>query len=103
MRFGFDKFLESHKQCKFSSTLGFDFLVQSYLQSTRVLDVVIVVKLMLANSLFPEVRTLSTLLNGLLRIRKFILFWEIFYESVNAGVKPNPYTCFAEQYRDVLL
>jgi pentatricopeptide repeat protein len=45
----------------------------------------------------------STLLNGLLRIRKFILFWEIFYESVNAGVKPNPYTCFAEQYRDVLL
>jgi pentatricopeptide repeat protein len=92
MRFGFDKFLESHKQCKFSSTLGFDFLVQSYLQSTRVLDAVIV-----------EVRTLSTLLNGLLRIRKFILFWEIFYESVNAGVKPNPYTCFAEQYRDVLL
>jgi uncharacterized protein YqhQ len=74
MRFGFDKFLESHKQCKFSSTLGFDFLVQSYLQSTRVLDTVIVVKLMLANSLFPEVRTLSTLLNGLLRIRKFILF-----------------------------
>jgi hypothetical protein len=80
MRFVFDKFLESHKQCKFSSTLGFDFLVQSYLQSTRVLDVVIVVKLMLANSLFPEVRTLSTLLNGLLRIRNFLLVWEIFYE-----------------------
>ncbi|KAK2391277.1 60S ribosomal protein L13-1 [Trifolium repens] len=59
----FRRFSESHKQCKFSSTLGFDFLVQSYLQSTRVLDVVIVVKLMLANSLFPEVRTLSTLLN----------------------------------------
>ncbi|WJX56580.1 hypothetical protein P8452_42227 [Trifolium repens] len=40
------------------------FSQQSYLQSTRVLDAVIVVKLMLANSLFPEVRTLSTLLNG---------------------------------------
>ncbi|KAK2428072.1 hypothetical protein QL285_026612 [Trifolium repens] len=50
------------------------FSQQSYLQSTRVLDAVIVVKLMLANSLFPEVwcvllcgSVLATLVLSLLR------------------------------------
>ena len=34
-------------------------------------------------------------MNGLLKVRKFITVWELFDESVNAGVRPDPYTCSA--------
>ncbi|XLR13728.1 hypothetical protein S83_041666 [Arachis hypogaea] len=94
-KFVFSCFLDSHRKCKFLSNLGFDLLVQSYLQNRRVLDAVVVAKLMLENKLLPEVRTLSALLNGLLRIRRFIMVLELFDESVNVGVRPDSYTCSA--------
>ncbi|KAL0390192.1 UNVERIFIED_CONTAM: putative pentatricopeptide repeat-containing protein [Sesamum calycinum] len=90
--FVFRIFCDSYKRCDFCSAYGFDLLVQSYVQSRRVLDSVLVVKSMKECGLFPEVRTLSAVLNGLIRIRKFDMVLGLFDEMfVRSGLQPDVY------------
>ncbi|MCE2055685.1 hypothetical protein HAX54_043188 [Datura stramonium] len=55
------------------------------------MDSVLIVRLMMEHSLVPEVRTLSTVLNGLIRVRRFDLVLQLFDKAVNWGVKPDEY------------
>jgi pentatricopeptide repeat protein len=60
----FEHFLNSYKKFNFASSLGFDLLIQNYVQNKRLSDGVLVVNLMKENKLLPEVRTRNALLNG---------------------------------------
>ncbi|KAK9940425.1 hypothetical protein M0R45_017087 [Rubus argutus] len=87
----FQSLLNSFKKFNCSSSLGFDLLVQNYVQNKRVLDGVVVVRLMRECKILPEVRTLNALLNGLVRSRHFNMVLQLFDELVNVGLRPDAY------------
>lgn len=65
--------------------------MHNYVQNKRVLDGVVVVRLMRECKLVPEVRTLNAVLNGLVRIRHFNVVLQLFDEFVNVGLRPDGY------------
>ncbi|KAK4783599.1 hypothetical protein SAY86_007973 [Trapa natans] len=84
----FGELLSWYRKCEFSSSLGFDLMIQVYTQNGRVLDAVLIFKLMVDESnLLPEMRTLSGLLNGLARARQFCLTLELFGYILNLGLQ----------------
>ncbi|EYU34904.1 hypothetical protein MIMGU_mgv1a023254mg, partial [Erythranthe guttata] len=89
----FRTLFDCYKRFDFYSAYAFDLLIQSYVQSRKVLDSVVVVKSMKECGLFPEVRTVSAVLNGLIRIRRsdmvLVLFDEMFVG--NDGLRPDVY------------
>lgn len=61
------------------------------MQNKRVLDGVVVVRLMRECEILAEVRTLNALFNGLVRIRHFNMVLQLFDEFVNVGLRPDAY------------
>lgn len=88
----FESLMNSYESCNFSSTYGFDLLIQTYVHYKRVLDSVLIVRLMRECRILPEVRTFSAVLNGLIVIKKFNLVLELFDEIVDVGLRPDVYT-----------
>ncbi|EYU18951.1 hypothetical protein MIMGU_mgv1a0208821mg, partial [Erythranthe guttata] len=88
----FRNLFDCYKRFDFYSAYAFDLLIQSYVHSRKVLDSVVVVKSMKECGLFPEVRTVSAVLNGLIRIRRsdmvLVLFDEMFvgYDELRPDV-----------------
>lgn len=76
----FRELFDSYRRFDFYSVYGFDLLVQSYLQGRRVSDSVLIVRLMKECDLLPEVRTLSAVLNGLIKMRQFEMAVGLFDE-----------------------
>ncbi|XP_047330858.1 putative pentatricopeptide repeat-containing protein At5g59900 [Impatiens glandulifera] len=89
--FVFESLLVALRETNFSSTYGFDLLVQTYLRYKRVLDSVIVVRLMRDFSIKPEARTVSAVLNALIRTKQFELALNLFDEVSTAGLQPDPF------------
>ncbi|KAK6163210.1 hypothetical protein DH2020_000074 [Rehmannia glutinosa] len=90
--FVFQNLFDSYKRFDFYSLYGFDLLVQSYVQSRRILDSIMVVRSMKECGLFPEVRTISAVLHGLIRIRRFDMVLGLFDEMfVGYGLSPDVY------------
>ncbi|PKI36414.1 hypothetical protein CRG98_043196 [Punica granatum] len=86
----FGELLYWYRECGFSLSLGFDLVIQSYVQNGRALDAVLIFKLMTEESdLLPEMRTLSGLLNGLARARQFHKVVELFDHMLNLGLEPD--------------
>ncbi|KAL8048644.1 hypothetical protein ABFX02_07G080300 [Erythranthe guttata] len=85
----FRTLFDCYKRFDFYSAYAFDLLIQSYVQSRKVLDSVVVVKSMKECGLFP----VSAVLNGLIRIRRsdmvLVLFDEMFVG--NDGLRPDVY------------
>lgn len=55
------------------------------------MDGVIIVRLMRDYKLLPEIRTLSNVLNALVRIRRFEMVLHLFDDIVSWGVVPDVY------------
>ena len=87
----FESFLDSYRRCNVSTTIGFDLLIQTYVQNRREADGLLIVKLMMDCELLPQIRTLSGVLNGLIRIRQFHKVLHLFDETVNSGLRPDVY------------
>ncbi|KAL2524654.1 putative Pentatricopeptide repeat-containing protein [Abeliophyllum distichum] len=88
----FEYLFDSYKRFNFCSAYGFDLLIQSYVQNRRVLDSVLIVKLMQGCNVFPEVRTLSAVLHGLVKIRQFDMVIRLFDELFSrSGLQPDVY------------
>ncbi|GAB2286656.1 hypothetical protein Dimus_021052 [Dionaea muscipula] len=86
----FDEFLRSYRSSQFRCTYGFDLLIKNYVQNRRILDSVTILKCSLQSGVVLEVRTLSAVLHGLVRIRRFNLVVELFSEIANNGDKIQP-------------
>uniref|UniRef100_A0A6N2MIX4 Pentacotripeptide-repeat region of PRORP domain-containing protein n=1 Tax=Salix viminalis TaxID=40686 RepID=A0A6N2MIX4_SALVM len=65
----FEALHDCFKKCDFISSLGFDLLIQSYLQEKRML--------MRQCELLPRVRTLGEVLNGLVKIRRVDMVYNV--------------------------
>ncbi|KAL2939449.1 hypothetical protein RDABS01_033609 [Bienertia sinuspersici] len=89
----FHDFFVAFRDNGFSSLLGFDLLIQNYVQCRRAMDGVVFLKLMLENGIVPEVRTLSALFHALIGIRKFRLVLEMFHQVFNGfrAIRPDVY------------
>ncbi|KAE8733759.1 putative pentatricopeptide repeat-containing protein [Hibiscus syriacus] len=86
----FEALSKAHEKCKFPSGLGFDLLIQNYVQNKRALVALMIFRLMRKfNSYLLPHRTLSALLNELAKIRQFGVVLEVFDEIVKAGVRPD--------------
>ncbi|KAJ6777835.1 PPR CONTAINING PLANT-LIKE PROTEIN [Salix koriyanagi] len=87
----FEALHDCFKKCDFISSLGFDLLIQSYLQEKRMFDSVLIYRLMRQCELMPRVRTLGEVLNGLVKIRRVDMVLVLFGEIVSMGIRPDIY------------
>ncbi|KAJ6755407.1 PENTATRICOPEPTIDE REPEAT-CONTAINING PROTEIN [Salix purpurea] len=87
----FEALHDCFKKCDFISSLGFDLLIQSYLQEKRMFDSVLIYRLMRQCELMPRVRTLGEVLNGLVKIRRVDMALVLFGEIVSMGIRPDIY------------
>nr|GMC71374.1 putative pentatricopeptide repeat-containing protein At5g59900 isoform X1 [Ipomoea batatas] len=90
-RLVFEELLNSYKRFNFVSSLGFDLLIQSYVQNRKVLDAVLILRLMGECRLMAEFRTLGAVFGGLIRIRRYNIALSLFDEVVGWGVQPDCY------------